>query len=203
MKAQRPVLVLHGFFAPAASNLPIHLALRSRGFDTFDAPIPGLNTQDIGDTSVIVARRVEEILRRTGAPDLDVVGVSMGGLIAVHYLRCAGGRGQVRRVVTLGSPLVGTRSAPLVALLSKVPVVAARQMTHASEIVREIAEAHDDGDDIVSIYAHGDTVVSAAAASLPGAKVVRAPVGTFPFGHYQLVVDPRNLAFLASRLEAA
>jgi len=201
--ARRPVLVLHGFLAPAASNLPLHIALRHRGFETFDAPIPGLNTQDIVLSTAVVARRVDELLRVTGARSLDVVGVSMGGLIAVHYLRCGGGRGRVRRIVTLGSPLAGTTSGPLVSLLSRVPIRAARQMTRASEIVREIADGHDDSDDIVSVYADGDTVVSRDAADLRGASVVRAPAGQFPFGHYQLVVDPRNLAFLGDQLEAA
>lgn len=199
----RPVLVLHGFLAPAASNLPIHLALRSRGRRTYDAPIPGLNTQDIARSSELVSRRVDEILAETGAPSIDLVGVSMGGLIAVHYVRCRGGRSKVRRTITLGSPLVGTDSAPVVRLLQNLPVVAATQMARASEIVRAIAEAHDDGDDIVSVYADGDTVVSREAASLPGAIVRKAPVGNFPIGHYQLVVDPRNLAFLADHLDAA
>lgn len=203
MNTLRPVLVVHGFLAPVVSNLPIHLALRRRGLRTFDAPIPGLNTQDIARSSAIVARRVDEILVETGADAIDVVGVSMGGLIALHYLRCRGGRSKVRRTVTLGSPLAGTNSAPIVGLLQRLPVTAATQMARASEIVRAIAEAHDEGDDIVSVYADGDTVVSRESASLRGATVVRAPVGSFPFGHYQLVVDPRNLAFLFEHLEAA
>lgn len=198
--SRHPTLVIHGFLTPSVTNLPIHAALRRRGVRTFDAPIPGLNTQDIARSSDVVARTARDILRDTGASKLDLVGVSMGGLIAVHFVRCNGGAAIVRRTVTLGSPLSGTKVVSGVETLPRVGVVAAHQMAIGSEIVTAIAGPTYPESDIVSIWATGDTVVDHHSADLPGVKLLKAPVGTFPMGHYQLVVDPRNLGFMADQL---
>lgn len=194
-----PTLVVHGYLTPPLANLPVHLALRTRGIRSRDVPIPGLNTQDIARSAALVADEVERVLERTGATEVDLVGVSMGGMIAAHYVRCLGGHERVRRTVTLGTPFRGTRIAGMIGRLPIVGTVAARQMGPDSEIVRALSEAEPVAD-IVSIWTTGDGVVSREAATLRGARVVRAPVGNRPIGHYQLVVDPRNLAFLLDEL---
>ena len=98
-----PTLVVHGYLTPPLANLPVHLALRTRGIRSRDVPIPGLNTQDIARSAAIVAEEVERVLARTRAEAVDLVGVSMGGMIAAHYVRCLGGHARVRRTVTLGT----------------------------------------------------------------------------------------------------
>lgn len=200
MLSRNPTLVIHGFLAPAVTNLPIHAMLRRRGVRTFDVPIPGLNTQDIALSSQAVGRKAREVLETTGASQVNLVGVSMGGLIAVHFVRCGDHRGLVRRVVTLGSPLSGTEVVSKAGKVSALVGPAAGQMAPGSEIVRAIADSTERDTEIVSIWTLGDTVVSAVSADLLGVKLARAPVGVFPMGHYQLVVDPRNLGFMADQL---
>lgn len=197
-----PVLVIHGYFTPRVTNLPVHLALRGHGLRTYDVPIPGLNTQDIALSSAIVGETAERVLRSTGASRVDLVGVSMGGVIAANYLGPQGGHRSVRRAVTLGSPLRGTAIAKAVSGLPIVGTRAARQMAPDSEIVAALDGADFGDADLVSIWAEGDTVVSAESTRIDGARSVRAPYGRFPLGHYQLVVDPRNLAFVAELLKA-
>lgn len=197
-----PVLVIHGYFTPRVTNLPVHLALRSHGLRTYDVPIPGLNTQDIALSSAIVGDTAEQVRRKTGAPRVDLVGVSMGGVIAANYVGPQGGHRSVRRAVTLGSPLRGTAVAKAVSGLPLVGTRAARQMAPDSDIVSAIGEADYGDAELLSIWAEGDTVVPAEATRIDGARSLRAPHGRFPLGHYQLVVDPRNLAFVADLLKA-
>ncbi len=194
-----PTVVVHGLLTHSATNLPVHAILRRRGQTSFDVPIPGLNTQDIAASSEVVKERVIEILRRTGAPHVNLVGVSLGGVIAVHFVRVLAGHAYVRRTVALGSPFGGVRLAGLVGRLP-LRLHAAEQIAPGSALIRAIHDAADAPADIVSIWAEGDAVVPREAAHLPGARNVRAPIGTYPIAHYQLVVDPRNLAFMADEL---
>src|SRR5207244_2106373 len=59
-----------------------------------------------------LGRMVEAVCLATGASQVDLVGHSLGGLIA-RYLTEMGDGGRVRRVVTLGAPSFSTRIPPL------------------------------------------------------------------------------------------
>lgn len=194
-----PTIVIHGFLTPRTTNLPVHLTLRRRGVQTFDVPIPGLNTQSIERSSEVVERTVHDVRRKTGASRVNLVGVSMGGVIAVHYVRVHEPDAPVRRTVTLGSPFNGAELAGTVGRLP-LPLPAAGQMAPGSDVIQAIRAAEDSPHDIVSIWAEGDAVVPEQAAHLPGARNLKAPIGSYPIAHYQLVIDPRNLAFMADRL---
>ena len=65
---------------------------------------------------------------------MDIVGHSLGGLIAPYYVQRLGGDRRVRTLVTLGTPHSGTRVAPL---LDAHPLV--RQMRPDSEVIEELA----------------------------------------------------------------
>lgn len=195
-----PTLVIHGFLTNKMTNLPVHLALRREGIKTFNVPIPGWNTQDISKSSEIVGQTAYDVMKKTGAEKVNVVGVSMGGVIALHYLRCAGGHEVVNRTVTIGSPHHGASIASVVGFLPIIGGVAAKQMAPGSNIIVDLHREPYPQADVVSIYADGDSVVPPEAARLKDARNVKAPVGRWPLGHYQLVVDPRNLAFVAQEL---
>lgn len=205
---QPPVLVIHGYFTPRITNAPIHAALRAKGRRSFDVPIPGMNTQDIARSSDLVHEAADRARREAGGDRVDLFGVSMGGVIAAHYVLANGGHRHVRRTVTLGSPLRGTEAA---AFISKLPIAttASRQMAPDSSIIRAIALGTagetEDGEpidaDIVSIHAEGDPVVRLESTQLPGIRSVKAPIGRFPLGHHQLVIDPRNLRFALDHLD--
>src|SRR5262249_43958684 len=55
-----------------------------------------------------LAGRMEEVCRDTGAPRVDVVGHSLGGLVARHLVELGDGS-RIRRLVTLGSPYYSER----------------------------------------------------------------------------------------------
>ena len=195
-----PTLIVHGFLTNAITNLPVHLALRRVGLRTYNVPIPGWNTQDMAKSSEIVGKTAYDIMKKTGAERINLVGISMGGVIALHYVRCNGGHEIVHRTVTIGSPHHG---APVAAVVGQLPIIggtAARQMAAGSDIIDALHREPVPHSDIVSIYADGDSVVPPEAARLKGARTVKAPIGRWPLGHYQLVVDPRNLSFMAQEL---
>ncbi|MBZ0254085.1 MAG: alpha/beta fold hydrolase [Candidatus Methylomirabilis sp.] len=51
---------------------------------------------------------VDRFMQETGAPKIDIVGHSLGGLVTRYYVKSLGGDKKVRNVVTLASPHHGT-----------------------------------------------------------------------------------------------
>ena len=195
-----PVLVIHGFTTTKLANLPIHNALRKAGFHTYNVNLPGLNTQDIHLSSPLVAERVEEILQKHGLEKLLLVGISMGGLIGLHYLRQHEGHRFVKKFVALGTPFQG---APITQLLQQVPAIsetAAAQMAPDSPLLKEITEGEFEPANITSIGAKGDTLVPAPRHELKGANNVLSSHGSWPMGHYDLVLRKANHRLLINEL---
>lgn len=69
--------------------------------------VPGAATGDIDEAARYVAREVERIRTATGAGRVDVVGYSMGGLIARQYAKFHAPRDAIDAVVTLATPNIG------------------------------------------------------------------------------------------------
>jgi pimeloyl-ACP methyl ester carboxylesterase len=102
-----PVVFVHGFGGAPWNFLVLRSFLASRGvrnFASFSYP-PRVDYQRLVPR---LARRIEEVCRDTGAPRVDVVGHSIGGLIARHLVELGDGS-RVRRLVTLGSPYYSER----------------------------------------------------------------------------------------------
>lgn len=206
MSAPRPpVVVIHGFLSPALTNLPVHLALRRRGFDTCDTAIPGLNTQDPRLSSVHVHDAVQRAQERTGSATAHLVGVSLGGVIGLSYLHTYGAD-HVSRFVSLGAPFQGTRLSRLARPLAWVPGYrrAARTiglLAVDGELVRWLNAEPAVATEIYAIYADADPMVPPPGATLPYGHNVRAAVGQPLLAHHQLVLHPRNLALLGDLLQ--
>lgn len=199
-KTKYPVILVHGYYATRATNAPIERFLKGKGFRVFDVNLPGLNWQDMRKSSLVVARRVEEVKRETGADQIVLVGISMGGLIALHYVRKRGGAAHVRRCISLGSPLNGTPLAPLGQLISGFQAEAGRQIAANSDFIQELHAGPHEPCEIVSIGAVGDPMVPERSFSIPGATNVLSPHGVWPAGHYSLVLDRRNMQLLLEHL---
>ncbi|MFC7221182.1 esterase/lipase family protein [Streptomyces polyrhachis] len=129
-----PVLLLHGF----ADNRSVFALLRRSLHRHGHRHVRALNhsplSRDIRAAAELLGRQVEETCRRTGHPSVDLVGHSLGGLVARYYVQRLGGDRRVGTVVTLGTPHAGTYAA---LLLAAHPIV--RQMLPGSEVIRELA----------------------------------------------------------------
>ncbi|MFJ9158367.1 esterase/lipase family protein [Streptomyces griseoviridis] len=129
-----PVVLLHGF----VDNRSVFVLLRRSLAQHGRRQLTSLNysplTCDIRTAAELLGRHIEEICARTGSPRVDVVGHSLGGLIARYYAQRLGGDLRVRTLVTLGTPHSGTRVAPLA---NAHPIV--RQMRPGSDLLEELA----------------------------------------------------------------
>lgn len=128
-----PTVLLHGFADNRSVFVLLRRALARRG----PHPVECLNysplTCDIRAAADLLGRHVEEICARTGHHEVDIVGHSLGGLIARYYVQRLGGDRRVRTLVTLGTPHSGTTVAPLA---SAHPIV--RQMRPGSPVIEEL-----------------------------------------------------------------
>ena len=117
------------------------------------------------------ARRRKTLSTR-GAPSVDVVGYSAGGVVARLWVADGDGAGTARRVVTLGSPQHGIDVAGLAAVLAPGSCPAAcQELTPDSPLLGRLNRGDETpaGPLWVSIWTTDDQVVTpATSASLDG-----------------------------------
>jgi pimeloyl-ACP methyl ester carboxylesterase len=97
-----PVVFVHGILGHASNFRVLRDRLAAVGVRN-SAHLSYAPTLDYPGVAARLGRTIEEICRKTGAAQIDVVGHSLGGL-AARYLVDAGGGERVGRLVTLGSP---------------------------------------------------------------------------------------------------
>lgn len=129
-----PIVLLHGFI----DNRSVFVLLRRNLTQHGRQRIESLNysplTRDIRAAAELLRTHIEEVCERTGSPEVDIVGHSLGGLIARYYVQRLGGNLRVRTLVTLGTPHQGTRVVPLA---DAHPIV--RQLRPGSDVIEELA----------------------------------------------------------------
>ncbi|MEV6478721.1 alpha/beta fold hydrolase [Streptomyces sp. NPDC051576] len=132
-EANPPVVLLHGFI----DNRSVFVLLRRSLAEHGRRQVESLNysplTCDIRTAAELLGRHIEEICERTGSREVDIVGHSLGGLIARYYVQRLGGDLRVRTLVTLGTPHSGTAVVPLA---NAHPIV--RQMRPGSPVIEEL-----------------------------------------------------------------
>lgn len=109
--ARPPVLLIHGYECNRGFWYWQRARLEKGGWTVATLSLEPVFAS-IDDYAPLVARRVDEVLAATGAPQLVLVGHSMGGLASRTYLR-AHGVARVAKLVTLGSPHHGSWLAKL------------------------------------------------------------------------------------------
>ncbi|QES34594.1 lipase [Streptomyces venezuelae] len=130
-----PVLLLHGFIDNRSVFVLLRRALSQHGGRRVESLNYSPLTCDIRGAAELLGRHIEELCERTGHARVDVVGHSLGGLIARYYAQRLGGDTRIRTLVTLGTPHAGTRVVPLA---NAHPIV--RQMRPGSDVIEELKE---------------------------------------------------------------
>lgn len=130
-----PVVLLHGFIDNRSVFVLLRRSLALHGGRHIESLNYSPLTCDIRAAAELLGRHIEDICERTGQEQVDVVGHSLGGLIARYYVQRLGGDHRVRTLVTLGTPHGGTRAVPLA---NAHPIV--RQMRPGSEVLEELRE---------------------------------------------------------------
>jgi len=128
-----PVVLLHGFIDNRSVFVLLRRSLAQHGRQQVESLNYSPLTCDIRTAAELLGRHIEEICERTGSRQVDIVGHSLGGLIARYYVQRLGGDLRVRTLVTLGTPHSGTRVVPLA---NAHPIV--RQMRPGSDVLEEL-----------------------------------------------------------------
>lgn len=198
-----PVLIIQGFLAPTATNIVLKSRLLHEGFVADDVPLEGLNAGDIRESARAVEMSVNAMRARTDSKQVDLIGVSMGGLIGLQYLRKLGGDEFVRRFVAIGTPFYGTELARVIQMATFGAAPGARQMIPGSEFLKELhATQKGDKTKIFSLHTSADAFVSENAAKLEGATLVKSPHGLWPTGHYTPLFLKKDFSIIRDILQS-
>ncbi|WP_329197619.1 MULTISPECIES: alpha/beta fold hydrolase [unclassified Streptomyces] len=194
-----PVLLLHGFTDNRSVFVLLRRALASDGLRRVETYNYSPFTRDLRDTARQLARRVGELCERTGQERIDLVGHSLGGLVARYYIQRLGGDAHVRTLVTLGTPHAGTIVAPF---MDAHPLV--RQMRPGSEVMAELgAPAPGCRTRCVAFWSEFDGLMSPpGTARLDHPDLIAENVLVTGIGHLALPVHPTVINAIRRTLDA-
>jgi triacylglycerol esterase/lipase EstA (alpha/beta hydrolase family) len=176
-----PVLLVHGIWDSSSRLAPLRAGLERRGIGPVHAVdlVPNDGRAPIAELGGIVAREATELAEREGASRVDVVGFSMGALVARWYIQRGGGKAKVRRFVSISGPHAGT------AFAYALPFAGVRDMRPGSPLLRDLAaDADPFGDvEVHCLYTPFDLMILPPTSSvLAGARSVgkfRVPMHRF------------------------
>ncbi|KUH37241.1 MULTISPECIES: esterase/lipase family protein [Streptomyces] len=128
----RPVVLVHGTLGNSVDNwLGLAPYLVRRGYCVFSldyGQLPGVpffhGLGPVAESAGQLDAFVDGVLAATGAPEVDLVGHSQGGMMPRHYLKFLGGAAEVNALVGLAPDNHGTTLLGLTALLPYFPGVA-------------------------------------------------------------------------------
>ncbi|MDX8046857.1 alpha/beta fold hydrolase [Gracilibacillus sp. S3-1-1] len=138
----KPVVLVHGIGGSSTNFYSIERKLRSVGYSRSD--LFAINFTDRSGNNYRNSRQlrdyIDDVLRRTGADQVNIIAHSMGGSNTLRYLTQLGGVSKVDKVITLGGAnRLGATSVP-------------------------------SGVDFTSIYSSSDLIVSTSLSRISGAN---------------------------------
>ncbi len=189
-----PIVLLHGFGTSSRVLAPLarHLC-RALGRPVIRCSLGGAFPVHLGDVRR-TARRVHEEIERLAARSpfdyVDVVGHSLGGLVAAYLLKRLDRGRRIRRVVTLGTPHRGAPLALVGVLLLGLVSRAVWQMVPGAPLLRELAALPvPEGSELLALGSDADGVVPQAFASLlPAPRQANGRLAGL--GHVDLLWSP-------------
>ncbi|MFF9569213.1 esterase/lipase family protein [Streptomyces sp. NPDC014685] len=182
----RPVVLVHGTFGNSIDNwLVLAPYLVNRGYCVYSldyGQLPGVpffhGLGPIDESAGQLATFVDEVLAATGAPEVDLVGHSQGGMMPNHYLKFLGGAAKVNALIGLAPDNHGTTLLGLTKLLPYFPGAEDLLNAHTPGLADQVAGSPF----MTRLNAGGDTV--------PGVKY------TVIATRYDEVVTPYRTQFL-------
>lgn len=188
-----PVIFVHGYAQNRVGFIGMTRALSRRGL----GPFYGFNYPwflSIATNARRLGRFVAQVQRWSRSPRVDLVCHSMGGLVALEYMRQSGDEGPVRRCVTVATPHAG--------VLWKGPILGASgaQLRASGDFVRDLAGVKL-SPRVLSIYSTHDNIVYPPTSSMLAARGAR-DVSIAGGGHLAILFNREVIDQVAGFLSA-
>lgn len=133
-----PVLLVPGYGGGRDALLTLAARIGATGRATQVLTLPGDGTGDLAAQVAVLDAAADAVIA-AGAPSVDVIGYSAGGVVAGLWVARDDGAAKARRIVTLGSPLHGTTLAATgAALAPDACPLACRQLAPGSALLAEL-----------------------------------------------------------------
>ena len=152
--------------------------------------------QSMADMAAALADFITQVLAVTGAPQVEMVAHSLGGIVARMAITDHGlGGDTVKTLVTLGSPHRGTYAARFA------NTETTRLLRPDSDFMKTLADTPlPAGVRTVCLFSHNDLlVIPGPMACLPGSR----EVDVTPFTHYSYLLDPKSWSVVWQELGGA
>lgn len=200
-RPRAPVVLVPGHGHNRVSLAFLRAFLVNRGWEWVWPVNVASREAGLADMAMELGRRVDELRRITGADKVDVVGQSMGGLVAAWYVHHLDGDAKVRRLVTLGTPWGGTRVAvfarsklardlmpgsPVLDGLAPPPVPTVCVWSPHDPVVVPAESATPDGTDVVALDGCGHTEMMVSSRAF---RAVQAALSHLPSTAGTLIPD--------------
>lgn len=198
-----PVLLVPGYGGGTAGLSVLADRLRATGRKATVVELPGTGTDDLAGQARVLDGYVTRELR-AGAPSVDMVGYSAGGVVVRFWVQAYDGPRKARRVVTLGSPHHGAELAGTGSLLVPDACPAAcQQLAPGSRFLAGLRSPVPVPPLWLSLWTVDDrTVTPPESARLDGA--VNVPIQSVCPGrqvsHSELPTDPVVTAMVVAAL---
>jgi triacylglycerol lipase len=166
-----PVLLVPGYGGESGSLDVLATKIRATGREAIVLRLPGSGTGSLITEAALLNATAARVMRR-GAPSVDVIGYSAGGVVALLWARHGDGASRARRIVTLGAPFHGTElAAAAQALVPGECPTACQQLVPGSSLLTSLDVARSGGlPPWLSLWTTDDEVVSPPdSARLAGA----------------------------------
>jgi len=190
--SRNPVLLIHGIFRKSGIFYKMSAYLRDLGWSVYTLDLsPHWGNASIDELAQQMADYIDKNFEQQ--QPLDIVGLSMGGLVTRYYLQRLGGMNRVQRFIAISSPHSGTWTA--YTLWGKGCI----QMRPNSEFLEDLnRDATVLGKlNFTSIWTDWDfIIVPASSSQISAAKEVKLSV----FAHAMMARDSSSLKAVAEAL---
>lgn len=194
--AWAPIVLVHGYFHNRSAFLAMSRRLRRAGFQYVHTMNYNPLAHDMFALADQLRREIDLVLDATGAEQVQIVGHSMGGMVARTYVQTMAGDERVDSVVTLGTPHRGTHAARFGA------GPAARQLRPGSAFLRTLEEtARPTAVRWISYYSDLDAmIVPTSSARLVHPALGAVNVKSRDTGHLSLLMNGEVLRGIVAHL---
>jgi triacylglycerol esterase/lipase EstA (alpha/beta hydrolase family) len=199
-----PVLLVPGYGGATAALSALAERIRVSGRAAIVLRLPGSGTGSLITDAAMLNAAVGKALD-SGAPSVDVIGYSAGGVTALIWARQDNGAAKARHVITLGAPFHGTRlAAGANGIVPGACPAACQQLVPGSSLLASL-DVSDPADlpPWLSLWTDDDqTVMPPDSARLAGA--ISLPIQSLcpaaQMSHSQLPVSPVVTAIVLQAL---